>query len=96
MVKVLTPRDEAMLAVAKSLLDGEGIPYLVQNDADLGYSLAVSDPYFGKAVYVRDDDAARAAGILNGLEEGAGTAVDDRGKRSPLPLWRAILRIFVG
>ena len=75
LVPVLESSDEAVLMVVKSLLDGEGIPYFVENDllqnmlgaGRLGGGNLITGP---AVVVVRGDDAADAAKLLEDLKPG--------------------------
>ena len=75
LVPVFEASDEAVLMVARSLLDGEGIPYFVKNDllqnmlgaGRLGGGNLVTGP---AVVVVREDDAADAAKLLEDLKPG--------------------------
>ena len=69
LVSVYSTANPALIAIAKSLLDGEGIDYLVKGEGfqdlfGLGsmttYSLAMGPPEF----WVREDDADRARALL--------------------------------
>ena len=72
LVRVYVTGNPALIAIAKSLLDGEGIDYLVKGDGiqDLfgvgratNYSFAMGPPEF----WVREDDADRARTLLADL-----------------------------
>ena len=73
LVPVFTAGDPALTALARSLLDGEGIEYAVRNDSvqDLigwgrvgaNFNLATGPAEF----IVREDDAARATELLRDL-----------------------------
>ena len=73
LVQVLATGDAGLIVVAKSLLEGEGIDYLVRGDGlqDLfgigrvtGFSYAMGPAEF----WVRADDAERARGLLKELD----------------------------
>jgi hypothetical protein len=76
LVPVLEATDPALVAIAKSLLEGEDIPYLLRGEAvqDLfgwgrvatGYNVLVGVPVF----FVREDDAERARELLKDLRDG--------------------------
>jgi hypothetical protein len=72
LVRVLATGDAGLIAIAKSLLDGEEIDYLVRGDGlqDLvglgritGFSFAMGPAEF----WVREDDADRARELLQDL-----------------------------
>lgn len=72
LVRVLATGDAGVIAVAKSLLEGEEIDYFVRGDGlqDLfglgrvtGFSFAMGPAEF----WVRSEDAARARELLDGL-----------------------------
>ena len=74
LVPVLTTGDAGLIAVAKSLLEGEEIDYLIRGDGlqDLfglgrmtGYNFAMGPA----EILVREDDADRAHELLQGLAE---------------------------
>jgi putative signal transducing protein len=74
LVPVLTTGDAGLIAVAKSLLEGEEIDYLIRGDGlqDLfglgrmtGYNFAMGPA----EILVREDDADRARELLQGLAE---------------------------
>jgi ribosomal protein L10 len=75
LVPVLESSDEAVLMVARSLLDGAGILYFVENDllqnmlgaGRLGGGNLVTGP---AVIVVREDDAADAAKLLEDLKPG--------------------------
>jgi hypothetical protein len=72
LVSVLVTPDAGIIAVAKSLLEGEGIDYFVRGDGlqDLfGFGrITVFNPLVGPADFVvREEDAARARELLNDL-----------------------------
>jgi hypothetical protein len=73
LVRVYVTGNPALIAIAKSLLDAEGIDYLVKGDGvqDLfgfgratNYSFAMGPPEF----WVREDDADRARTLLADLK----------------------------
>ena len=72
---VLESSDEAVIVIAKSLLDDAGIPCLVQNDLlqdliGLG-RFGGGNPITGPAtIVVREDDAAAATDLLKDLRSG--------------------------
>lgn len=65
LTKVFWTRSGALFELAKSELDGAGIPYL---ERGRGY---LSDEYGGKMLLVRSEDAADAREVLAGLGEEA-------------------------
>jgi len=73
LVRVLATGDAGVIAVAKSLLEGEEIDYFVKGDGlqDLiglgritGFSFLMGPAEF----WVREDDADRARELLEGLQ----------------------------
>jgi hypothetical protein len=84
LVSVLATGDASLIAVAKSLLEGEDIDYFVRGDGlqDLfglgritGFSYAMGPAEF----WVRADDAERARALLKELnipDQGAGSSGD--------------------
>jgi hypothetical protein len=64
-VKLIEPQDVGELALIKSLLDGNGIGYFVQNE-HLG-SLLPGVPFAACVVMVEDWDLDRAGTLLAGL-----------------------------
>ena len=97
MRKIIEPEGEAELTVIKSLLEGEGIPFFVQNDiAGSAYQGGLpSDPIWGKAVYVSDSDELRALSLVQVLRQ---VPVSSEEKPSPGIRSRllAILRLIAG
>ena len=72
LVRVLTTSDAGLIAVAKSLLEGEEIDYFVRGDGlqDLFGLGRIAGFSFGMGpaeVWVREDDADRARELLQGL-----------------------------
>ena len=83
LVPVLATGDAGLIAVAKSLLEAEGIDYFVRGDGlqDLfGYGRLTSFNFVvGPAEFlVRSEDADRARELLNGL-----TAADPKPNSAP-------------
>jgi hypothetical protein len=84
LVKVYATGDAGQIALARSLLEGEAIDVLVRGDGlqDLfGWGRITPFNYVvGPAEFwVREEDAARAAELLRGLEHPeAGASRDDR------------------
>ncbi len=82
LVPVFQTADAALIALAKSLLGGEGIEYLVRGEGvqDLfgwGRFGAGFNPITGSPVFfVREDDADRAHELLQDLREVAETGED--------------------
>ena len=82
LVPVLQTGDAALIAIAKSLLDAEDIPYLVRGEGvqDLfgwgrlatGFNVITGVPVF----FVREDDAERARLLLKDLRESGGHEED--------------------
>jgi len=72
LVTVLVTGDAGVIAVAKSLLEGEEIDYLVRGDGlqdlfGLGRATSFSFAVGPAEFWVREDDAARARELLKGL-----------------------------
>jgi hypothetical protein len=71
-VRILTTGDAGLIAVARSILEGEGICYFVRGDGVQepfgpgrisGFHVAIGPAEF----WVREDDAHRARELLDGL-----------------------------
>lgn len=75
MVKLIEPQNMGELALIKSLLDGNGIAYFVQNE-HLG-SLLPGVPFVASVVMVEDWDLDRAGTLLGRL--GPPPCVDEAG-----------------
>lgn len=77
LVPIFQTADAALIALAKSLLDGEGIDYLVRGEGvqDLfgaGRFGSGFNPITGSPVFiVREDDAERARELLKDLSNAA-------------------------
>jgi hypothetical protein len=75
LVPVFESSDWAMILVARSLLDGSGIPHLVKNDllqdlmgmGRIGGGNLITGP---AAIVVREDDAKAASELLEDLRSG--------------------------
>lgn len=81
MVRVFQTADSTVLPIVKSMLDGVGIPYIVQGDHALGllplgpFGAGVTRGLLGAIVLVPREHAAAAEEILSTLPEtGAGDA----------------------
>ncbi len=65
MVRICTPRDEGELLAARSILEGEGIPYYVQNEH---FGSLIPGPRIpmlnARRILVAEADAARARELL--------------------------------
>ena len=90
LVSILRTEDPGLVPLVKSMLDEEGIQHLVRGET-------LQDPFDGLArapidFLVREDDAARARGLLAGLTSlPAQPDVDpdgDRGEEPPQVSWR--------
>jgi hypothetical protein len=83
LVPVFRSGDAALIAVAKSLLDAEGIEYLVraepvQNLFGLGVLGAGYNVITGPAEFsVREEDASRARGLLEPLLDSRTSLAED-------------------
>lgn len=71
-VKILETRDHGMIATAKSLLDGAGIDYAVNNE--FGQTIGLHPFSGGAQIWVRPGDADMARHMLSGLVETAEAA----------------------
>jgi hypothetical protein len=75
MVRVFQTADSTLLPIVKSMLDGAGIPYIVQGDHALGllplgpFGTGVTRGLLGAIVLVPCEHAAAAKEILNALPE---------------------------
>ena len=83
LVPVFASADPGLIAIAKSLLDGEGIDHFVKGEGlqDLfgAGRLAGFNPITGPAEFwVREEDARAARGRLNELREGDGNAASSQ------------------
>lgn len=67
LVKVLETRDQALIATAKSFLDGADIQYAMNNEFSEG--VWPTSPDNGAQIWVRPEDAEVARTILSGLME---------------------------
>ena len=89
LVPIFQTADAALIALAKSLLDGEGIDYLVRGEGvqDLfgaGRFGSGFNPITGAPVFiVRADDAQRARELLKDLREVAETGESSTRARPP-------------
>lgn len=69
MVCLIEPRDEGELALVKSLLDGNGIPYFVKNENFGSLYPGFPLPFNRREVMVHEDDLGRAATLCRNLKE---------------------------
>lgn len=69
LVKLVEPYDEGQLALIKSLLDGNGIVYFVQNEHFGSLYPGVALPFNTRVVMVDESDVERAETLLGGLTE---------------------------
>lgn len=71
MIKIFSPADEAELAVAKSMLESEGIPYHVKNEHFGSLYPGIAIKYINaKTVYVPIDYKDDAIALLGNFIEG--------------------------
>jgi hypothetical protein len=84
LVRVFQTADSTLLPIVKSMLDGAGIPHIVQGDHALGllplgpFGTGVTRGLLGAIVLVPREHAAAAKEILNVLPEaGADEAPED-------------------
>jgi hypothetical protein len=68
--KLIEPRDEGELAVIKSLLDGNGIPYIVRNEHFGSLYPGFPFPFNARVVMVDEADFPRAENLVRGLSAG--------------------------
>lgn len=66
-VKLIEPQDEGELALIKSLLDGNNIPYFVQNEHFGSLYPGLSLPFNRRVVMVEESDLGRAGTLLGKL-----------------------------
>ena len=71
MVKLVEPQSEGELALIKSLLEGNGIRYYVQNEFFGGLYPGLSLPFNRRAVMVEERELERAGILLSGLGRSA-------------------------
>jgi hypothetical protein len=67
MVKLIEPYDEGELALIKSLLEGNDIPYFVQNEHFGSLYPGLALPFNARVVMVEESDMARAGTLLGEL-----------------------------
>lgn len=67
MVKLIEPQDEGELALIKSLLEGNDIPYFVQNEHFGSLYPGLPLPFNARVVMVEESDIGRAATLLGEL-----------------------------
>ena len=84
MVRVFQTADSTLLPIIKSMLDGAGIPHVVQGDHALGllplgpFGTGVTRGLLGAIVLVPSEHADAAKEILNSLpDDDAGEATED-------------------
>jgi hypothetical protein len=68
MVKLRESHDEGELAVIRSLLDGNGIAYFIQNEHFGSLYPGSVLPFNTRVLMVGEDDAARAETLLSELD----------------------------
>ena len=64
MVKLIEPYDEGELALIKSLLEGNGIRYFVQNEHFGSLYPGLALPFNARVVMVDESDIGRAGTLL--------------------------------
>lgn len=69
LVKLIEPQDEGQLAVIKSLLDGNDIPYFVQNEYFGSLYPGLPLPFNKRVIMVDEADVSRADTLLGRLKE---------------------------
>jgi putative signal transducing protein len=67
MVKLIEPYDEGELALIKSLLEGNDIPYFVQNEHFGSLYPGLALPFNARVVMVDESDLGRAETLLGEL-----------------------------
>ena len=67
MVKLIEPHDEGELALIKSLLEGNDIPYFVQNEHFGSLYPGLALPFNARVVMVDESDMGRAGTLLGEL-----------------------------
>ena len=67
MVKLIEPYDEGELALIKSLLEGNDIPYFVQNEHFGSLYPGLALPFNARVVMVDESDMGRAGTLLGEL-----------------------------
>jgi hypothetical protein len=67
MVKLIEPQDEGELALIKSLLDGNGIQFFVQNEYFGSLYPGLSLPFNRRVVMVHEADLDRAETLMGNL-----------------------------
>ncbi|MEW6543260.1 MAG: DUF2007 domain-containing protein [Nitrospirota bacterium] len=67
MVKLIEPRDEGELALIKSLLDGNGIQFFVQNEHFGSLYPGLPLPFNRRVVMVHEADLDRAETLMGNL-----------------------------
>ena len=77
MVKLIESYDEGELALIKSLLEGSGIPYFVQNEHFGSLYPGVALPFNARVVMVDESDMGRAGTLLGEIT--AEMRTDDAG-----------------
>ncbi|HSE60519.1 MAG TPA: DUF2007 domain-containing protein [Nitrospiraceae bacterium] len=69
MVALIEPQDEGQLAVVRSLLDANDIPYYVKNEWFGSLYPGFPLPFNQRVVMVLEDDYVRAEILLRGLRD---------------------------
>jgi hypothetical protein len=68
-IKLVEPCDEGQLALIKSLLDGNDIPYVVRNEHFGSLYPGFPLPFNARVVMVDEADFSRAETLIRGLTE---------------------------
>jgi hypothetical protein len=82
-VPVFETADSALLPVLKSVLDGAGLPYVVQGDQIMGllplgpFGIGVRKSVLGAVILVPRDRVAEARAVLLDAGHGGDAAADD-------------------
>ncbi len=83
LVKLIEPQDEGQLAVIKSLLDGNDIPYFVQNEHFGSLYHGLSLPFNKRVLMVDETDLVRAETLLGEFkDEESGGKDEERGGKA--------------
>ena len=70
MIKIFCPRDEVELAIAKSILDSENIPYYVKNEHFGSLYAGPAISFFNeKTIFVNEEFKEAALELLDNLIE---------------------------
>lgn len=69
LVKLIEPQDEVQLAMIQGLLDGDNIPYFIQNEHFGNLYPGVSTPLNKRVIMVDETDFARAETALGEFKD---------------------------